>query len=149
MKNAHQYFSQGGRTACQHFRGAGETRCDAQGLGSGLGCSGFRYGLGIEDREPERDDTIFDANGIRVVIDPQSLSYMDGSTVDWVEDPQNGGFAIANPNPAPEKECGCGGACGTASHGTHAEGHGEEESAGASCDCGGTCDCQQGQGTIQ
>jgi len=116
---------------------------------AGLGCSGFRYGLGIEDREPERDDTIFDANGIRVVIDPQSLSYMDGSTVDWVEDPQNGGFAIANPNPAPEKECGCGGACGTASHGAHAEEHGEEESAGAACDCGGTCDCQQGQGTIQ
>lgn len=112
---------------------------------AGLGCSGFRYGMGIEDREPEHDDTIFDANGIRVVVDPQSLSYMDGSTVDWIEDPVNGGFSIANPNPAPEKECGCGGACQT---GSRAGSQAAEEAAdqyaeGATCGCGGTCDCQK------
>jgi len=109
---------------------------------AGLGCQGFRYGMGIEDRQPEQDDTIFDANGIRVVIDPQSLSYMDGSTVDWIEDPVNGGFSIANPNPAPEKECGCGGACRT---GASASSGSEAETAqGATCGCGGTCDCQKG-----
>jgi iron-sulfur cluster assembly protein len=112
---------------------------------AGLGCSGFRYGMGIEDREPEHDDTIFDANGIRVVVDPQSLSYMNGSTVDWIEDPVNGGFSIANPNPAPEKECGCGGACQT---GSRAGSQAAEEAAdqyaeGATCACGGTCDCQK------
>ena len=110
---------------------------------AGLGCSGFRYGMGIEDREPERDDTVFDANGIRVVIDPQSLSYMDGSTVDFIEDPVNGGFSIANPNPAPQKECGCGGACQTGSRADSSAPalSGDEYAEGASCACGGTCDC--------
>jgi iron-sulfur cluster assembly accessory protein len=106
---------------------------------AGLGCSGFRYGMGIEDRAPEQDDTIFQANGIRVVIDPQSLSYMDGSTVDWIEDPVNGGFSIANPNPAPESQCGCGGACGT---GARASGEAPAAQEASTCGCGGTCDCQ-------
>jgi iron-sulfur cluster assembly accessory protein len=118
---------------------------------AGLGCSGFRYGMGIEDRAPEQDDAIFDANGIRVVIDPQSLSYMDGSTVDWIEDPVNGGFSIANPNPAPETECGCGGACST---GKGARSHADPASAatsaeGSTCGCGGSCDCQKGSGAAE
>ena len=111
-----------------------------------VGCSGFRYGMGIEDRSPEQDDTIFHANGIRVVIDPQSLSFMDGSTVDWIEDPMNGGFAIANPNPAPQTECGCGGACGTGSRANAAQSSAEGTVVeGATCGCGGTCDCQNRQ----
>ena len=59
---------------------------------AGLGCSGYRY-------------------GIRVVVDPQSLSCMDGSTVNWVDEPENSGFAIENPNPAPQKECNCATGC--------------------------------------
>ena len=78
---------------------------------AGLSCSGFRYGMGIEDRAPEQDDTVFDANGIRVVVDPQSLSYMDGSTVNWIDEKENSGFAIDNPNPAPQKECNCDSTC--------------------------------------
>jgi len=113
---------------------------------AGLGCSGFRYGMGIEDRQPEQDDAIFEANGIRVVVDPQSLSYMDGSRVDWVDDPANAGFSIANPNPAPQSECGCGGACGTAATAkTASEAMSEEASAEAGCACGGTCNCQTRQ----
>jgi iron-sulfur cluster assembly protein len=118
---------------------------------AGLGCSGFRYGMGIEDRAPEQDDAIFDANGIRVVIDPQSLSYMDGSTVDWIEDPVNGGFSIANPNPAPETECGCGGACSTGK-GAHSDADPASAAAsaeGSTCGCGGTCDCQKGSGATE
>ena len=111
---------------------------------AGLGCSGFRYGMGIEDRAPEQDDTIFQANGVRVVIDPQSLSYMDGSTVDWIEDPVNGGFSIANPNPAPQTECGCGGACGTGAQAS-GEAHAHAAAEGSTCGCGGTCDCQNKQ----
>ena len=80
---------------------------------AGLGCSGYRYGMGIDEKEPEEGDQIFESNGVRLVIDPQSLSYMDGSTVNWVDEPDNSGFAIDNPNPAPEKECNCGsGTCG-------------------------------------
>jgi iron-sulfur cluster assembly protein len=80
---------------------------------AGMGCSGFRYGMGIDDKEPEEGDQIFLSNGIKVVIDPQSLSQMDGSTVAWVDEPDNSGFSIENPNPAPERECNCSsGSCG-------------------------------------
>ncbi len=84
---------------------------------AGLGCSGYRYGMGIDEKAPEEGDQIFESNGIRVVIDPQSLSYMDGSTVNWVDEQENSGFAIENPNPAPHKECNCGGGCGTGEEG--------------------------------
>ena len=80
---------------------------------AGLGCAGYRYGMGIDEKEPEEGDQVFESNGVRVVIDPQSLSYMDGSTVSWVDEPDNSGFSIENPNPAPQKECNCGsGGCG-------------------------------------
>jgi len=91
---------------------------------AGLGCSGFRYGLGIDEKEPEEGDQIFESNGIRMVIDPQSLTYMDGATVNWVDGPENNGFAIDNPNPAPEGGCSCG--C--------------EEDSG----CGGGCEGHEG-----
>jgi iron-sulfur cluster assembly protein len=78
---------------------------------AGLGCSGYRYGMGIEEMEPEEGDQIFESNGIRVVVDPQSLSYMDGSTVNWIDEKENSGFAIDNPNPAPQKECNCDSTC--------------------------------------
>ena len=113
---------------------------------AGVGCSGFRYGMGIEERAPEQDDKIFHANGIRVVIDPQSLSIMDGSTVDWIEDPLNSGFSIANPNPAPQTECGCGGACGTGSRASAVQDSaGGIAAEGSTCGCGGACDCQNRQ----
>ncbi|HET6451737.1 MAG TPA: iron-sulfur cluster assembly accessory protein [Spirochaetia bacterium] len=86
---------------------------------AGLGCSGYRYGMGIDEKEPETGDQIFESNGIRVVVDPQSLEYMDGSTVNWVDEQDNSGFAIDNPNPAPARECNCGGGacgCGTDAH---------------------------------
>ena len=90
---------------------------------AGLGCSGYRYGMGIDEKEPEEGDQIFESNGVKVVVDPQSLSYMDGSLVSWVDEPDNQGFSIENPNPAPQKECNCGSGCG--SHAEGAEGHGD------------------------
>jgi iron-sulfur cluster assembly protein len=98
---------------------------------AGLGCSGFRYGMGIEEKEPEEGDQIFESNGVKVVIDPQSLSYMDGSLVTWIDEPDNSGFSIENPNAAPQKECGCGGQCATSAE---------------PCGCeGGSCDCGKGE----
>ena len=86
---------------------------------AGLGCSGYRYGMGIDDKEPEEGDQIFESNGIRVVIDPQSLSYMDGSTVNWVDEPDNSGFASRTPILRPQKECNCGSAgCGVSAEGS-------------------------------
>jgi iron-sulfur cluster assembly accessory protein len=95
---------------------------------AGLGCAGFRYGMGIDEKEPEEGDLIFESNGIRVIVDPQSLSYMDGSLVTWVDDPENSGFSIENPNPAPQRECGCGDQCATSAEPCGCDGD--------SCDCG-------------
>jgi iron-sulfur cluster assembly accessory protein len=90
---------------------------------AGLGCAGYRYGMGIDEKEPEEGDQIFESNGVKIVVDAQSLSYMDGSLVSWIDEPENSGFSIENPNPAPQKECNCGGGCG--SHAEGAEGHGD------------------------
>ena len=92
---------------------------------AGAGCGGLRYGLGIDDKEPEKDDTLFESNGVRIIVDAQSLSCMEGSSVTWVEDPENSGFSIENPNPPPSAGCGCGDAAGCGS------GCGEPEQAGS------------------
>lgn len=97
---------------------------------AGLGCSGYRYGMGIDEKAPEKGDQIFESNGIRVVVDPQSLSYMDGSTVNWIDEAENSGFAIDNPSPAPARECNCGGGCGCGTD-AHAHGEAEENTVGA------------------
>jgi iron-sulfur cluster assembly protein len=94
---------------------------------AGLGCSGYRYGMGIDEKQPEEGDQIFESHGIRVVVDPQSLSYMDGSTVNWVDEQDNSGFAIDNPNPAPAKECNCGNGCDHSAEGSHEHHHAEAE----------------------
>jgi iron-sulfur cluster assembly protein len=111
---------------------------------AGSGCSGLRYGLGIDEKDPEKDDQVFESNGVRVVVDPQSLSFLDGSTVSWVEDAENSGFSIENPNPPPSTGCGCDDAAGCGSgcgepEQAPSEGSGEKPAGrrrGGSC-CGG------------
>jgi iron-sulfur cluster assembly protein len=70
----------------------------------GGGCSGFQYALALD--EQREDDHIFDASGIRVLVDPASLRYVDGSTVDFTESFQGSGFEVSNPNVV--ASCGCG-----------------------------------------
>jgi iron-sulfur cluster assembly protein len=94
---------------------------------AGLGCSGYRYGMGIDEKQPEEGDQIFESHGIRVVVDTQSLSYMDGSTVNWVDEQDNSGFAIDNPNPAPAKECNCGNGCDHSAEGSNSGVHARDE----------------------
>lgn len=69
------------------------------------GCSGFEYGMALE-RNPRPDDTVAEHEGVKVVVDPNSLKYLDGSTIDYVDSLMGGGFAINNPNAA--SSCGCG-----------------------------------------
>jgi iron-sulfur cluster assembly protein len=69
------------------------------------GCSGFQYGLNIEDT-PEEDDEIFELSGIRVFVDPFSAQYLDGVEIDYVSSMMGSGFAFKNPNAA--GGCGCG-----------------------------------------
>ena len=73
----------------------------------GGGCSGFQYGLMIEEGagDPEADQ-VFESNGVRLYVDPISLRYLSGAQVDFVDNLTGGGFTIKNPNA--KSTCGCG-----------------------------------------
>jgi iron-sulfur cluster insertion protein len=71
----------------------------------GGGCSGFQYGLMIEEGGGVGDQT-FESNGIKLYVDPVSLSYLKGAEVDFVDTITGGGFTIKNPNAT--STCGCG-----------------------------------------
>ena len=71
----------------------------------GGGCSGFQYGLMIEENGGVGDQT-YESNGIRLYVDPVSLSYLKGAEVDFVDTITGGGFTIKNPNAT--STCGCG-----------------------------------------
>jgi|TARA_Y100001949_G_scaffold175286_1_gene184748 iron-sulfur cluster assembly accessory protein len=73
----------------------------------GGGCSGFQYGLMIEEGEGDGDsDRVFESNGIKLFVDPISIRYLTGAEVDFVDNLQGGGFTIQNPNA--KSTCGCG-----------------------------------------
>ena len=85
-----------------------------QNRGSGLGlrlcvkttgCSGLAYVLEFVD-ELNEDDTVFDENGIKIIIDGKSLVYLDGTQLDFAKEGLNEGFQFTNPNA--NGECGCG-----------------------------------------
>ena len=69
------------------------------------GCSGFQYGLNLED-EPQTDDEILDSNGLRLFVDAFSAQYLDGVEIDYVTTMMGSGFTFKNPNAA--GGCGCG-----------------------------------------
>ncbi|MBA3301461.1 MAG: iron-sulfur cluster insertion protein ErpA [Thermoleophilaceae bacterium] len=70
----------------------------------GGGCSGFQYSLALDEK---RDgDEVFEYEGIRVLVDAQSLKYVDGSEVDYTESLMGAGFQVNNPNVV--ASCGCG-----------------------------------------
>ena len=69
------------------------------------GCSGMAYKLEFVDEAGE-EDTIFESNGIKVVIDPKSLPYLDGMELDYAREGLNEGFKFNNPNV--KDQCGCG-----------------------------------------
>lgn len=71
----------------------------------GGGCSGFQYGLMIEESGGVGDQ-MFESNGIRLFVDPVSISYLKGAEVDFVDTITGGGFTIKNPNAT--STCGCG-----------------------------------------
>ena len=69
------------------------------------GCSGFQYGLNIED-EPEADDEILELSGVRIFLDPFSVQYLEGVEIDYVTSMMGSGFTFRNPNAS--GGCGCG-----------------------------------------
>ena len=72
----------------------------------GGGCSGFQYGLMIEEAGAGVGDQLFESNGVKLLVDPVSLSYLKGAEVDFVDTITGGGFTIKNPNAT--STCGCG-----------------------------------------
>jgi iron-sulfur cluster assembly protein len=69
------------------------------------GCSGMAYKLEFADAI-EPSDTQFESHGVRVVVDPKSLPYVDGTELDYTREGLNEGFKFRNPNV--KDECGCG-----------------------------------------
>lgn len=69
------------------------------------GCSGFSYGMGLDDQESE-EDVHMDVSGLKVVVDKDSIRYLNGLEIDFKESGMSGGFTIHNPNAM--ASCGCG-----------------------------------------
>lgn len=94
--------------AAQHVQRYIAKRGKGVGLRLGVkttGCSGLAYKLEFADEIAPEDHT-FETNGVRVLIDPKSLAYLDGTELDFVREGLNEGFKFNNPN---EKDrCGCG-----------------------------------------
>jgi iron-sulfur cluster assembly accessory protein len=89
---------------------------------AGGGCSGLQYGMTLD--EEQEGDTVINMSGIKVFVDEMSISYINGSEVDYVDSLMGAGFTVNNPNAV--SSCGCGHSFRTA------EGGGESRS----CGCG-------------
>ena len=77
---------------------------------TGQTCSGFQYGMGLENK-PGETDTTFESEGLKVIVDEASMQYMSGATVQYIDDERGKGFLVDNPNTA--AACSCdGGSCG-------------------------------------
>lgn len=72
----------------------------------GGGCSGFSYVIEFHDGPPKPKDRVFDQFGVRVVVDPKSLIYLNGTVLDWEQTLMRQGFKFVNPNE--KTSCGCG-----------------------------------------
>jgi len=71
----------------------------------GGGCSGFSYGFKLDEKQLDGDYDI-EKNGVTVLVDPMSYQYLEGITIDYLEDLQGARFIISNPNA--KTTCGCG-----------------------------------------
>ncbi len=105
----------------------------------GGGCSGPQYQLGLEEKEIQGDQ-VLESNGLKLFLDPETLTALDGGTLDFIEGPQGSGFKISNPNAKEGGGCGSGGCgCGSGGCGSHGGGeHEEEGSGGCGSDKGGS-----------
>lgn len=75
------------------------------------GCSGFRYGMMLED-QPTPEDLTIESRGIKVYVDQNSTQYLTGSEIDYLDTLMGAGFTVNNPNAV--SGCGCGSSFRTA-----------------------------------
>lgn len=86
---------------------------------SGGGCSGYQYGMALEENVRE-SDLVFEQHGVKVVVDEISIGYLQGASVDYVEEVMGSGFKIENPNAV--ASCGCGSSFRTKDEPAHSSG---------------------------
>jgi iron-sulfur cluster assembly protein len=94
--------------AAEHVRKFLDNRGKGLGVRLGVrtsGCSGMAYVLEFAD-ELATDDQVFEDQGVKVIVDPKSLLYLDGTELDYSRDGLNEGFKFNNPNV--KDACGCG-----------------------------------------
>ena len=91
---------------------------------TGGGCSGMQYGMAFEQGSQDYD-TVVSVDNVRLLVDPTSLVYLRGATIDFVDSLIGGGFRIDNPNAV--SSCGCGSSFKTAND------EGTEEAGCGSC----------------
>ena len=100
-------FTETGAEKVREFLTAQQADVSSAGLRVGVrggGCSGFQYQLAFDE---QRDgDVVFDDHGLRILVDNQSLPYVDGSSIDYIDSLQGAGFQVNNPNVV--AACGCG-----------------------------------------
>ena len=75
------------------------------------GCSGFRYGMALDD-QPSGEDTTIESRGVKVYVDGMTAKYITGSEIDYVDTLMGAGFTVNNPNAV--AACGCGSSFRTA-----------------------------------
>lgn len=95
-------------SAAQHVAQQLTTRGHGLGIRVGVkttGCSGMAYVLEFVDKL-EVGDSVFEHQGVKIIVDPKSLVYIDGTEMDFVKQGVNEGFEFINPNS--KGECGCG-----------------------------------------
>ncbi len=95
-------------SAAKHVRAYLEKRGKGIGLRVGVrtsGCSGMAYKLEFADA-PNPEDVAFESRGVKVLVDPKSLQYLDGTELDYAREGLNEGFKFRNPNV--KDQCGCG-----------------------------------------
>lgn len=91
-----------------HVRNQLTSRGHGEGIRVGVrtsGCSGMAYVLEFVD-QPNDEDQVFEFDGVKVLVDPKSMTYLDGTELDFVREGINEGFRFNNPNVS--SECGCG-----------------------------------------
>ena len=90
----------------------------------GGGCSGFQYGMALDNRVLS-NDMVLEQHGVKLLVDEMSVNYLKGATVDYVDELMGSGFKITNPNAV--ASCGCGHSFRTS------DSEGEEGSGGCGC----------------
>ncbi len=71
------------------------------------GCSGFQYGLELDDNTTDLD-LIFEEKGVKIIVSKENMQFLKGAKLDYVDSLQGGGFKISNPNVKSDSSCGCG-----------------------------------------